>query len=320
MDATKAPTCRHRPLDDQALRWFMARRAPRRSAADRARVERAFRRWQSADTQRVAAYQRCVKDWQTLSPLAHRYLPPPSPALRPRRRQYWALAACLAVAALVGVIGLQWDPPTTDWQIDSRHAAIARLPLEDGSELAVDRRSALDIRFDTRRRAVQMHRGSVYFDVAHDAARAFEVETPQGTVRVLGTAFEVETGSRGLRVMVARGQVHVTHTGGTHALTAGDRLTLSPRGQAIVDSVPVERVADWRDGRVQFVDTPLDDVVRVLSRHLADDRIHLDPAVASLAVTLSVQLVDSRRSLTALASALPVRVYTLSDGLHIAPR
>ena len=97
-------------------------------------------------------------------------------------------------------------------------------------------------------------------------------------------------------------------------------MTLSPRGQAIVDSVPVERVADWRDGRVQFVDTPLDDVVRVLSRHLADDRIHLDPAVASLAVTLSVQLVDSRRSLTALASALPVRVYTLSDGLHIAPR
>ncbi len=141
---------------------------------------------------------------------------------RPRGKVWIWFAAATLLAALAVGIALGSSPAYT-FTLDGKRASIGahveaneaerRVQFSDGSTLVVSAGSSLDVNdVDRRGAVVELTRGKVSVDiVAHDGSR-WEVRAGLFTVRVLGTAFEVDwqPESDHFAVNVRRGTVFVT--------------------------------------------------------------------------------------------------------------
>jgi transmembrane sensor len=129
---------------------------------------------------------------------------------------------------------------------DGSHVSL----LAAGSRVEVLEQSAARVR-------TQLGAGSARFDVRHDPARVFEVESGDVKVRVLGTAFSLVREGALTRVAVERGAVRVEWSGGQAFLSAGQSgLYPPPAGEADAVKPPEaaaelgsnvgEEAASWR--------------------------------------------------------------------------
>ena len=110
--------------------------------------------------------------------------------------------------------------------------------------------------------------GEAYFEVMHDPARPFVVESQSLRTRVLGTRFVVtdypgETPS----VVVRSGKVGVNTPSQQTAtvLEMGQRVRYT-NGATMVESVNAEDYYSWKDGKIIFTQADLQQVVHTLSR------------------------------------------------------
>jgi ferric-dicitrate binding protein FerR (iron transport regulator) len=185
------------------------------------------------------------------------------------RFQQWWLAAAAAVAVLVAT--WWWLQPSNAAQAVQLAATEQALndTLSDGTVVALNRQSGLTATFSGRERRVKM-RGEAYFDVAHDASKPFVIEARELEIRVLGTAFNVDNLSddNTVRVQVTRGKVQLRSGSQQVLLTAGQQATFDRRtGQiSAISTLDNPTVATWRDGRFNFEDTPLSEVVAQLEQ------------------------------------------------------
>jgi transmembrane sensor len=146
---------------------------------------------------------------------------------------------------------------------------VRRLQLEDGSVVTLNTNTALKVAYGPQGRAVRLDRGEAFFEVAHDPARPFVVDSPAGSARVLGTAFDVRLAANRARVDVVRGAVGVSDArSGDHAvLRAGQGAWLEGRAvreEALGDPATT---ATWRQGRLVFYRQPLSEVVAEIGRY-----------------------------------------------------
>ncbi|MFB3786630.1 MAG: FecR domain-containing protein [bacterium] len=117
-------------------------------------------------------------------------------------------------------------------------------------------------------RRLRVESGVVCNQVARDESRPFIVDTPHGSVVVLGTVFEVQVGSRESEVRVGKGlvklQAGASAAGPSQLVKSGCQAIL--RTDAITNPVPFEktRFAPWREPfRAQKLDTP--DIAKITS-------------------------------------------------------
>jgi ferric-dicitrate binding protein FerR (iron transport regulator) len=92
---------------------------------------------------------------------------------------------------------------------------------------------------------VELRRGALYVDSGRTDAggAALLVDTPQGTVRHLGTQYEARLLDDGLRLRVREGMVRVDVDGATADGRAGEQLVV---GQGVVRRAAVDRAGqDW---------------------------------------------------------------------------
>ncbi|TDF34877.1 DUF4974 domain-containing protein [Alteromonadaceae bacterium M269] len=82
--------------------------------------------------------------------------------------------------------------------------------LPDGSAAHLNTDSELSIDYKPDSRSLQLLRGEVHFDVAHDAKRPFSVEAGALSVTAIGTAFNIELGAEDIELLVTDGRVLVT--------------------------------------------------------------------------------------------------------------
>jgi transmembrane sensor len=190
---------------------------------------------------------------------------------RPPGRQWrtYGLAASLvaAVAATTwlgqgGLDRLRGDTVTAVGEI-------RRLQLEDGSVVTLNTNTALKVAYGPEGRAVRLDRGEAFFEVAHDPSRPFVVDSPAGSARVLGTAFDVRLAANRARVDVVRGAVGVSDArgGGRAVLRAGQGAWLEGRAVRTEALGDVATTATWRQGRLVFYRRPLSEVVAEIGRY-----------------------------------------------------
>jgi hypothetical protein len=149
--------------------------------------------------------------------------------LRIRGRRHWrplpwAMGAAAVVAA-VALVSLRSPAPV------SRDLASGDEPVNvdpaPGVHLRVQGRGAVS--GHERDLRVAWQQGALDVDVEPGAGIAFQVETPEGTFRVVGTRFVVTRDLLGSSVAVARGQVGVACTGeGEDVVGAGATRTCLP--------------------------------------------------------------------------------------------
>ncbi|MBP0597151.1 FecR domain-containing protein [Herbaspirillum sp. LeCh32-8] len=304
---------------DQALNWFVVL-----SSGEVTRQEREdFAHWLQAD----AGHRQY---WEVVSGFQSALQGIPAQAAGQALRHAARKSARISrrhVLGLLGVaaIGALCYDRRGEWGVlmaDQRTAVGEQreLTLPDGSRVVMDTDTALDIRFDDRRRRVVLKRGAVMIETAHaDAWREqpFVVDTAQGRVRALGTRFVVRQarppgwfGRGGLtRVEVMEGAVRICPQDGVDegfVLPAGKQALFDGAGVAQVEALDPNGQA-WAQGMLVVRDRPLGELVAELARY-RPGVLSVDERAAAIRITGVFPLDDSERILGALERAFPIRV------------
>jgi transmembrane sensor len=160
----------------------------------------------------------------------------------------------------------------------------ATIRLPDGTivRLAPETRLRVGDWSDARRVSLE---GQAFFAVAHDEQRPFRIETEAGTVRVLGTRFNVETAHSDLRVFVVDGKVSLSTSTGDSATVVGGQVGRIQNGKEFrVGPARDHAYAEWLQGFLVFQNTPLRQValeveqsygaeVRILTEELGAETV-----------------------------------------------
>jgi len=249
---------------------------------------------------------------------------PPSAGERQRqtRRRLTGLFGFGALALGAGGFGRwYWQRPTFTLVASTGHGEIATRELPDGSRIDLAARSEVAVAYHRDWRLAHLSAGEVRFDVAPDARHPFEIETPLGHVRVLGTAFSVRLNDNGLRVAVAHGRVAVWRAGQPadalpdSELGAGDAVYLPRNGELRRSRVAPDDVGAWRRGWLVFDGMPVDKAVERWNDYLATP-LDIEPqrALHRMTLTGSFPIDNPQAFLEALPRTHPVDVVPHGNG------
>jgi transmembrane sensor len=243
------------------------------------------------------------------------------PEVRSRVR-VWALAAGMCAIAILGAwfaLGLRGDV------IESKQAERRQVMLEDGTVVQLEPETRLRVKYDEKLRRVELEHGRALFRVAKNPQRPFLVSADQTSVRAVGTAFGVESSSRGVVVTVAEGKVAVADSpqarssGEEIFLVAGQQVTVPDSGAvAPVRAVDTTRALAWAQGQLVFENDTLADVVQEFNRY---NRVQLSITDAQLAARKVSGVFEATDSETLLAfirqSGEEVNVTRTDEGIVI---
>lgn len=169
--------------------------------------------------------------------------PPPSEQPAPRqasaRVQASGAGVTIAGSGVPLTAGLVLDAGSGVSTPADRYATVV---LEGGGEVRIDGGTAVTFLGDRR---IALAHGAIYLDVTSNGASAVRVETREGTVRDIGTRFEVRVSAHGSRIRVRDGAIRLDRAGASHEAAAGTQLFVPLKGA--VESVRITEYDDeWR--------------------------------------------------------------------------
>lgn len=278
-----------------------------------------FDHWLHASPENLSAWAQVNRAWSAIeqpSTAVHWPRPAKVAPLSPSRRKWSMLAAaCVCVIAL----GAAWlNNP--DWQADYHTGTgeIRVVQLDDGSQLTLAARSAVDVDYSGNTRHITLLSGEALFDVVHDARRPFQVDARDVVIRVLGTSFDVARTEAGIKVEVREGAVGVSANGTPHRLAAGQRLWLeAARGSALQTAIAPDEVATWVSGQQFFENATVQEVVEQLRKYQRGWIVIGDDALGQKRVTGLYDLHDTQRALQALVKPIGGKVEQYSPLLTL---
>lgn len=190
----------------------------------------------------------------------------PSPTIR--RLVPWKMVAGIAAAVTLLIVGLWW---VSDNGFGATPVAVTKageqkeVKLPDGSSVTLNAMSALTYSVDdwSNGRKVNLE-GEAYFKAKK--GKVFTVTTEQGTVEVVGTAFNVFARDKELEVKCTEGKVQVINPEGTERvlIKAGEQVSvLNGRMQR---RQGLEFQPRWFNGESTFRSEPLEKVFGEMER------------------------------------------------------
>src|SRR5215472_601802 len=117
----------------------------------------------------------------------------------------------------------------------------ATVKLLDGSDVEMNQHAEFAVSATRRDTTIRLDQGSIIVHAAKRPRGHLYVSAPDCRVAVTGTMFAVNSGTKGSRVTVIEGEVHVTHSGQESILHSGDQLATT---QAVA-LVPVHEEIAW---------------------------------------------------------------------------
>ena len=237
-----------------------------------------------------------------------------------RRILVWGGAFALAVSsAALFLTGLPSETYTT-------HTGEFRsLALSDGSSVAIDAQSRIDIAFTQNSRDVHLATGRVLFRAAHSMTRPFRVIVDDIVVTDIGTAFQVERAERSgaVDVLVTEGAVRVDTPSSHLELKAGQRASfphlpgkLPPQAVRLTQA-GVERQLSWREGRLELDGETLDTAISEMNRHSGVQLRVGTPALGRASLYGSFRMDDSAGFARAVAVSLGTKAHLDAKGIVI---
>ncbi|WP_428827552.1 FecR family protein [Azonexus sp. IMCC34842] len=292
-------------LAEEAATWFIRLRQPRLADHERQR----FQRWLASSERHQREYASFEKLWGAIDGLA-----------RPRRRKQRLAGGAFALA-VAAVLALVYTATGVDLQKSTGIGETAELQLADGSHIAIDADSVLHVEYSLWRRRITLERGQALFKVA-PGLRPFEVRAGEGSLRDIGTTFNVLEDRGKVTVSVTEGAVEISLdaqptkrllNGGQQASYQAGRISAS---QAITP----QAACAWLDNRWLFAEASLGEVVRQINRQHERPVSLADSALDRYRVSGVFDRTDRAGLLKALAAILPVRVQETPDGTRLRQR
>jgi transmembrane sensor len=329
-------------LEDQASDVFLHRREGSWSASDQIALDSRL-----ADNPEFAdAYRRVRESWDAVGRHA---TSPELMALREqaigRARQAsakrWSLPGArswhsgkwAAAAAILVVCGIGWQLSPYGYEPGMYKTGFGEqkvVELSDHSQIALNARTRLRVRFTADARIVELLEGQAQFSVAKDPARPFKVQAGPKTIVAVGTVFDVEYVDQQVHVAMVEGRVAVLsqdQSGSATApdagskssnpspieLGAGEALQVRADGAStVLPKADIEAATAWRQGKVIFRDETLAEAVHRLNRYSHQQVVVDDPALAQMKVSGVFDSGDAQAFAEAMQAYLPVA----ADFLH----
>lgn len=196
--------------------------------------------------------------------------------------------------------------------------------LADGSNIYLYGHSSIDIKLGERLREVTLHHGAGIFDVIHDPQRGFEVSTSHGTVKVVGTIFDVHTNHNNDTVTVISGKVRIALDSGNGT----EEITLLKGSRAFYNKINgVDKIAQMSEpptpqkiddiNKLVYEDAPLETVVFGLNKHFRQKIWLGDDSLKDLKINAVVELENENAVIKGMERAFSVKAMQISDNLIV---
>jgi transmembrane sensor len=212
------------------------------------------------------------------------------------------LAAAASIVGILLIAGWLFFRKTTPELLVAK-AEQSNLPvtLPDGSEVILRKGATLSYpkTFSGNERNVSLT-GEAFFEVEHDAAHPFRIQTVRANLEVVGTSFSVISNEQQDELIVRTGKVLFTNKAAT-----GEKHIVSPQQYGKLDAKGFEikpltdpNFLSWNTGLLQFDNTPIDQVAAALSHHynlniVADGSLLNQSPIPTITARFNQQNVDA---------------------------
>ena len=161
--------------------------------------------------------------------------------------------------------------------------------LPDGTLVALNAGSSLHYpkKFRGNERKVSLE-GEAFFNVTHNAKKAFVIEASELQIKVLGTSFYVNTNSseNTMEVVLMTGSVELTYQGKEMMLEPGDKaVVLEKFGEIVKQENKDPNLLAWKTKKLQFNNTPISDIIDILEKVYQKDIVVLNPEILNCRIT-----------------------------------
>ena len=181
--------------------------------------------------------------------------------------------------------------------------AHAFIRLGDGSLIEMKDRSELSVGKNAQGTTIYLNRGSIVVEAAKQRGERLFVQTGDSLVSVTGTIFSVNNGTKGSRVSVIEGEVHLDHKGNERVLRAGEQAATS----SAIEPIPVKDEVAWSRKASTYAAT-------LASLNALRSELN---KVAKPGVRNSTHLLDLMPEGTVLYAALPNLTSTIAESHRI---
>ncbi|PCI47747.1 MAG: hypothetical protein COB49_06875 [Alphaproteobacteria bacterium] len=249
-------------------------------------------------------------------------------AHRARKKRFilFRRAASIAASILVVFAGVWlWQSSSLNGA-DLYRTAVGEqktVMLSDGSVMTLNTNSEISVAMTDNVRRLHLKKGEVYFEVAKDKNRPFEVAVQNAFVKAVGTAFNIKQQNDQISVLVTEGTVEVksnfvprlasfsaNSSEKKETLIVGDQIIFGQKKMERVnlESHLVSRKTLWRKGRIFLDQKSLAEIVREIQPYIADKIIIADEEVAALIAGGVFKMGEINSFFGALEAALPVTI------------
>ncbi len=174
--------------------------------------------------------------------------------------------------------------------------------LSDGSIMELNEDTEVIYRYTPTSRDFWVHRGEVYFTVAKDSARPFNVIAQGSQIKAVGTRFNVKLFPDSVEVLVTEGLVQVAQSALSppavdgepfQEVSANQKATVRINAQVMdtqVFSISVEDVGEalaWKPVTLKFSNTPLSEVVEAFNAYNETQLAIADPSLDDLRIDVT---------------------------------
>jgi len=292
-------------LAEEAATWFIRMRQPQVADHERQR----FHYWLSASDRHLREYASFEKLWGALDGMS-----------RPRPRKKRMAGSAVALIAAVA-LAFVFSTATVDEQKLTKIGETRQLALADGSIIEIDAATELRVEYTLWRRRITLERGQALFKVA-PGLRPFEVKAGEGTLRDIGTTFNVLEDQGKVTVSVKEGAVEISldSTPKKYLLTVGQQASYGAGEISAAKAIKPQAAEAWLGNRWIFEEASLGEVARQINR-LHERPVSLaDVSLDNYRVSGVFDRTDRAGLLKALTVVLPIRVKEKADVTQLHPR
>jgi ferric-dicitrate binding protein FerR (iron transport regulator) len=188
-------------------------------------------------------------------------------------------------------------------RIRTAKGAHAFVRLGDGSVVEMKDRTEFYLTQNGQGATIHLDRGAIVVEAAKQGKQHLYVQTADSLVSVTGTVFSVNSGTKGSRVSVIEGEVHLDHAGSDRVLRAGEQAATSKT----IAPIPVKEEIAWSRNSGRYAQTLAG--LAALNKELSQ--------VAQPGVRYSTHLLDMMPENTTVYAAMPNLATSIAESHRI---
>lgn len=249
--------------------------------------QQVLKAWLAADARHIAVLLEVAQMWDKMDDLSRLSDLFPQTAAKKSKTGTWIAAIAASLVLALTLIFYQGNHGLIPFSQESAAGLVAMqasyqtrtgesntISLPDNSKIVLNTNSFVQVKYTATARIIELQRGEIHIDVAHDKTRPLSVIAGGEIIQAVGTAFNVEVRNELVELIVTDGKVLVAKNKNSSInldleqmakklpknsmqLSKGEKVNLDVSGQTpekIVKVDPMEIAASlsWRHGNLIF--------------------------------------------------------------------